>query len=403
MRSLDRNNLHCGYIARYGDTFLTERETRLTGWPVGEWPPKVESDADASSNNPTQFELCSQLIDFLIDRAAARTGLHGADWHAAYRQFNAALAWWLWKLERNGPLHIRDIPRTILADCSVGERLLRDNWTSIKRRLIVDCYSKRTGGAIAFRQPPLGAFLLAEHLMQSRALLDRRSAGEKIVRSMIAEERVAGFVRGWISRADRVGGPDLTRGIAGRVFNLVVHVLTSDPLQVDVSALAFARSVLRHGLTLSVETQAWMVLAWAVSVLRRKNCQMFLGSVLAAELISGASAIEGPDFEGSSSVRIGKASNFPLWLFLRCFAIGNAQSEYGQISFDLGRLIVLCESEVWQRTGMKLIPNEVGHLHGIRLHYAPADIYQQIRDSDVWLRYLLRRAALGDSLSIELE
>ena len=197
---------------------------------------------------------------------------------------------------------------------------------------------------------------------------------------MIAEERVAGFIRGWISRADRVGGPDLTRGIAGRVFNLVVHVLTSDLLQVDASALAFARSVLRHGLTLSVETQAWMVLAWAVSVLRRKNCQMFLGSVLAAELISGASAIEGPDFEASSSVRIGKASNFPLWLFLRCFEIGNAQSEYGQISFDLGRLIVLCESEVWQRTGMKLIPNEVGHLHGIRLPYAPADIYQQIRD-----------------------
>ncbi len=403
MRSLHQKNLHCGHIARYGDTFLAERNIRLTGWSVGEWPPKAESDADSSSNNPTQFELCSQFIDFLIDRAMARAGFHGAARHTAYRQFNAALAWWLWKAQRTGPLRISDVPETILADCSADIRQFGDKWASIKHQLIADCYRQRTDGAIEFRQPDLGAFLLVEHLIQSAALLHQGSAGAKIERSMIADERVAGFVQDWISRADRVGGPDLTCGIAGRAFNLVVHVLTSDPLQVDCSALAFARSVLRHGLTLSVETQAWMVLAWAVSVLRRDSCQMFLGGVLAAELISGASAIEEPDFERSSFVRIGKASNFPLWLFLRCFEIGNAHSEYGQISFDLGRLIMLCEAEVWQRTGMRLIPNEVSYLHGIRLHYAPADIYQQIRGSDVWLKYLLRGAAPAVSLSIELE
>ena len=275
----------------------------------------------------------------------------------------------------------------ILAHCNADTQRLSDNWEVARGQFVLDCFWEAPDGNLEFMPMAVGAFLVAEHLMQSDVLLDPFGRLQTIDSSIFADRAIVVFVNGWMKRADRVGGPNLASGVAGRAFELVVCLLTLDPSRIDASALAFAKSLLKHGLSLSIEIQALIILAWSISILRRKNCQMFLGSMLAAILVSSEAAIRKPNW---SLTCVNKLFEFPLWLFLRCFEIVTVYSEYGRIALDLSTLITMCESEIRRITGTKVTHHDVKHLAGVKLDYTAADICSEIDGCDSHFERFLR-------------
>lgn len=286
------------------------------------------------------FRLYDQFIDFLLARDLARTADHSS--LECKRRVYASVAWRMWEQEI----------------CAAS--------AAVNRPAPIDL--------VFFRRKSVRDFLIAEHIMRSDALFGISHRGDKFA-TLTAE--AMDCVNGWIAQADRNDGPDADHKIPDRAAKLLDGLLGAPAGPIDSLALAHAGRILRHSFRLSIEMQAWTILAWVQSSMLRKDSQVFLLGVLLAHLLSTALGVD----RSSAGRRPGENGlPFPLELFFTSVAIHGVHAEYGRFALAPGNLIRECDARLGRRTGTASVGEYITRLEGVNLFYTVADLDQHLRE-----------------------
>jgi hypothetical protein len=138
---------------------------------------QIATDPDLSLKGLSKYRLFDFFVHFLLDREVKKRGRDAAFSLDVRRQFNRALAFWLWSQGGISTVSLASIPAEICRGAAKGISHEYDD-EALRKELTAGCLiEKGATGTIYFGHRSLQEFLVAEHLIETD--LERASIEDK--------------------------------------------------------------------------------------------------------------------------------------------------------------------------------------------------------------------------------
>jgi hypothetical protein len=126
---------------------------------------QIATDPNQSLTDLSKYRLFDRFVHFLIDREVNKRGRDPHFSLEVRRNFNRALAYWLWEQGGVSTVTLASVPADICREASADVRHDYDD-TALRKELTAGCLiEKGVTGTIYFGHRSLQEFLVAEHLI----------------------------------------------------------------------------------------------------------------------------------------------------------------------------------------------------------------------------------------------
>lgn len=201
---------HLARLENLDDDWIESRISELTGEkfeklfvrPVhAQMLCRIATDKTQSLADMSLFELYDKFIHYLIERETDKVGRYPEFDAGIRRNFNSAVAWWLWERGQSTTTTLADIPHQICKDV-VGGIDHSFSTEALRRELAQGCLVHKAKSTVYFGHRSIQEFLVAEYLFDTNLLFNQEMLSPDIGRVYpYMSEVIIEFVFNWLDRA----------------------------------------------------------------------------------------------------------------------------------------------------------------------------------------------------------
>lgn len=162
---------------------------------------RIATDKSQSLADMSLFELYDKFIHYLIERETDKVGRYPEFDADIRRNFNSAVAWWLWERGQSTTTTLADIPHQICKEVVNG---IDHSFSTeaLRRELAQGCLVHKAKTTVYFGHRSIQEFLVAEYLFDTNLLFNQETLSPDIGRVYpYMSEVIIEFVFNWMDRA----------------------------------------------------------------------------------------------------------------------------------------------------------------------------------------------------------